>query len=158
MLLSTLKVQKGLTVLGFDPGPIDGVFGAQTERALRTWGRNGNLAFTRGADGRTVDITPVALANQLVGLAANYDRHVTTARIPGYVPAEPERRPDVVVSDRPHVIDASGGGAIVPEATLELPFWRTANPWAWVAVLVPTSLTLALASWFFMPKRRRRRG
>lgn len=153
MLLSTLKVQKALTVLGFNPGPIDGSFGPQTERALTTWGRPSGVTFTRGADGRTVDIMPVALANQIASLAATYDRQVTVARQPGYVMAD---RPNVVETPGESIVEPQPTAALVPE--LELPFWRTANPWAWAAVLVPASITLALAGWFFMPKRRRRRG
>lgn len=39
-----LELQERLTAQGFDPGPIDGVFGAQTRRALRAYQQSERLA------------------------------------------------------------------------------------------------------------------
>ena len=37
------RIQAGLTELGYDPGPIDGAMGSQTESAIRTYQRDHNL-------------------------------------------------------------------------------------------------------------------
>jgi peptidoglycan hydrolase-like protein with peptidoglycan-binding domain len=45
------RVQAGLSRLGYDPGPVDGVMGPRTERAIRTY---------QGDHGLTVDGRPTA--------------------------------------------------------------------------------------------------
>lgn len=42
------RVQTGLSRLGYDPGPVDGVMGSRTERAIRTYQRDHSLVV----DGR----------------------------------------------------------------------------------------------------------
>lgn len=37
------RVQSGLTRLGYDPGPVDGVMGAKTETAIRSYQRDHSL-------------------------------------------------------------------------------------------------------------------
>lgn len=143
-----------LTVLGFDPGPIDGRWGPRTERALSRWGAPSGLTYTAGADGSTVEVRPVELANALVAHANAYERGTITRTGGGYMPSS--------TSDGYDRLDTSGSSssAIAPdgEVVLALPFWRMSNPWAWVAGGAPILGGLALAGWFFMrPKRRRSR-
>ncbi|MEJ1995553.1 MAG: peptidoglycan-binding domain-containing protein [Limibacillus sp.] len=42
------RVQAALTRLGYDPGPIDGIYGSKTEQAIRSYQRNNGLTV----DGR----------------------------------------------------------------------------------------------------------
>jgi hypothetical protein len=52
--LSPPEVEKQLKALGFDPGPIDGVFDAQTEQALRAFQRKAGIGETGTLDDATM--------------------------------------------------------------------------------------------------------
>lgn len=56
------KIQWSLKVKGFDPGPIDGVFGDNTERAIRDYQEQSNLPITGKVD---EDIWKKLVDNQL---------------------------------------------------------------------------------------------
>ena len=50
-----LRAQRALRRLGYDPGPLDGVYGDQTEEAVRRFQRNNRLAPTGALNGPTVN-------------------------------------------------------------------------------------------------------
>lgn len=49
------QVQLALFIRGYDPGPIDGIFGAKTQAALRAFQSSRRLAMTGQIDGATLD-------------------------------------------------------------------------------------------------------
>ncbi len=50
---AVMETQRALAARGFDPGPTDGVMGAQTQRALADYQRSSNLPVTGQADPAT---------------------------------------------------------------------------------------------------------
>ena len=49
------QIQETLKAQGQDPGPIDGVMGARTQAALRSYQGSNNLAATGRADAQTME-------------------------------------------------------------------------------------------------------
>lgn len=49
------EVQKKLKENGYDPGPIDGIFGKKTVNALGEFQRNNNIPITGAIDGATLE-------------------------------------------------------------------------------------------------------
>ncbi len=130
MYVSGRDIQKGLTVLGYQPGPIDGVVGDATRKALNAWvttlpeatvapagcrrapivrGEGLSQAETVLCEG--AHITPDAAATVLKMAAERYTAPPTAI--------EPARR-DVPV---------------VPEKK----FFRMDNPWLWVLLAIPAA-------------------
>ncbi len=110
MRISVRDVQRGLKALGFDPGPVDGIYGTRTEAALTQWSAAWlDLSGTEVRvtnQGSEFDIRPEAAAQQLLQAAR------------------------ASASPRP----SRGGAPIVETPSIPTgPFWRFNNPLAWAA-------------------------
>jgi peptidoglycan hydrolase-like protein with peptidoglycan-binding domain len=126
-------IQRGLVVLGFDPGRIDGIVGERTLAAFDAF--VDHIAAPESTiriadDERSAEILPNDLAVKLDEAAARY--------------VDPSRTP---ASRTPLAPDTSS--ALVPAR-----FWRASNPWAWGAALVPTALLLGALGVFFLSRKR----
>ena len=66
---TVLDVQKQLKGLGYDPGPVDGVLGKQTEGAIKKFQSSNNLAVTGVVDSSTASILGVQIENTSDGSA-----------------------------------------------------------------------------------------
>lgn len=136
MRLDGQTLQRGLVVLGFDPGPLDGIIGERTLAAFDAFLDNVRAPFgtiRTAEDQRSAEIDPEDLAVKLDEAAARY-----------VAPERSERR--------------SSGGALVPEGPSSIApatFWRASNPWAWGAALVPLALFLG-GFGFFLTRTRKR--
>jgi len=115
MYLDARTIQKGLKVLGFDPGPVDGRLGPNTSAALNrylesVWGPGGGSVVPAGCDGGVCEganISPDRFAGDIQRAAATYTGPAAT---PGRTaPLSTE----------------------LPTPTTKPPFFRTDNPWAW---------------------------
>jgi hypothetical protein len=131
-------LQRGLAFFGHDPGPIDGVIGERTVAAFDDWNTTlpvPDAGITVGPRRLAADVYPDVVGQKLLDGAAAYAG-----------PEEAASSPRTSVT-RP------------PSSTLTVPmiFWRMANPWAWAAVLVPLSLLLGGAGFYFLRSPRGRR-
>lgn len=54
-IVSVYEIQRLLDAQGYDPGPIDGVFGDRTARAIRSYQLNNNLAVTGRINGALLE-------------------------------------------------------------------------------------------------------
>lgn len=136
-------IQKGLTVLQYQPGPVDGVMGDTTRKALNAWITSlpgspsvvpagcRRTATTTLCEGATIE--PDSAADLLTAAATRYATPATQR-------------------ERAHQITSPSE----PLPTLPLPFFRVDNPWAWVAgsgaLLIVGGVALMLTS---KPRRRR---
>ncbi len=133
MRLDGQTIQRGLVVLGFDPGRIDGIVGERTLAAFDAFTDRlvvPSSTIRISEDRRSAEIDPEDLAVKLDEAAARY--------------VAPERR--------------SSGGALAPEVPSSIApatFWRTSNPWAWGAALVPLALFLGGFGLFLTRTRNR---
>ena len=93
------EVQRRLSLMGFDPGPVDGVFGPRTRRAIERWQRARGFAPTGYLDRIQLD----ALTRQS---QAAYMRFLQEAR------ARPTRAP--VPERGPAGCPRNGRGQIIP--------------------------------------------
>lgn len=133
MRLDGQTIQRGLVVLGFDPGRIDGIVGERTLAAFDAFTDRlvvPSSTIRISEDRRSAEIDPEDLAVKLDEAAARY--------------VAPERR--------------SSGDALAPEVPSSIApatFWRASNPWAWGAALVPLALFLG-GFGFFLTRTRNR--
>lgn len=66
---AVVSVQLALRALGFDPGPVDGVMGANTASALRKFQNSRGLPATGQMDAQTIDaLKSLGLATQGGGI------------------------------------------------------------------------------------------
>lgn len=130
MNLDGRTIQRGLVVLGFDPGPIDGIIGPRTLAAFDAY--VDHLAAPESTiriaeDNRSAEILPDDLGVKLDEAAARY-----------VAPSAGSRA----------TLSPDTSGAIVSSG-----FWRSSNPWAWGAALVPLALLFGGLGFFLTRKR-----
>jgi peptidoglycan hydrolase-like protein with peptidoglycan-binding domain len=106
-----IELQRALSARGFDPGPIDGVMGPQTRRALMSYQRQHNLAASGSLDRDTV--ASLGWKQRTGDLNDDRAGTIDMSSTPGsggkY--AGPERRSPVASRDS----GSSGGGADMPQ-------------------------------------------
>ena len=102
--ISVSTLQKGLKVLGFDPGPVDGIWGARTARAFaRAFSGSPPSAPAEGA----TSITVFALdSNRLTTAAARY-------RAPAHEVVGPAIDVSLPTEEPPYLWYAAGGVALL---------------------------------------------
>jgi lysozyme family protein len=131
-----VTIQRGLSVLGFDPGPIDGIIGDRTLAAFDALVDHLGLTesvIALSEDRRTAEITPSSLGNKIQLAAARFDLNADRVESASTLPAP---RPG-----------SDSSSAITPAG-----FWRSANPWAWGAALVPLALLFGGLGFFLTRK------
>lgn len=138
--VAVTSVQKGLTLLGHTPGPIDGRWGPQTGDALKLFlmERGAATKVTPNAAGSKVDIENAGAALKLKNAAREWDAY-------GADPVAPTVAP-------------STAAAAAPLAIAQ-PFWRWESPGAWLLAVLGASLVggVGYSLWRGRKKRRRRR-
>lgn len=133
MYLDARTIQKGLKVLGFDPGAVDGRLGPNTNAALgryldSVWGPGGGEVIPAGCDGGVCEganISPDRFAQDIQRAATTYTGSGST----------PGRTAPLSTQ--------------LPAPPASAPFFRTDNPWAWLlgvgaAALVAGTVVLAV--------------
>lgn len=142
MLIPVRTFQAALKAAGFDPGPLDGIFGPRTTQAAREWDAQVGATlpdYTVMIAPGGVEVTPESVGRQLADDGA------------AYLAANPE---EIVFRD-----DARRGASVTTpssaDATLAVaqPFWRSDNPWAWTVFGVGA---LSLSGVLFYVARRMR--
>jgi hypothetical protein len=124
-------IQRALSVLGFNPGPIDGIIGERTLAAFDALTDSMGITaatITISADQRSADVPDGNIRQKILEAAPRY-----------------------VAATGP-----SPRGSLVPDAPSSIApatFWRASNPWAWGAALVPLALFLGGFGYFLTRKR-----
>jgi len=141
MRLDTRVLQEGLTVLGHDPGPVDGLYGDRTHAAMMSFLQEFDDGFYAdrasvepSSDGKRVDIS----AHNIVGSLQEAARQFTPS-----MASRPPRRSVTPVLDP----DPTPTSVMTPSR----PFWRKDNMWAWTVGLGATAL---LGGFFFYAYRK----
>lgn len=130
-------IQRALSVLGFDPGPIDGIIGERTLAAFDALTDSMGITaatITIAADQRSADVPDGNIRRKIAEASARY--------------VEPSGADAGPIRSSTMVPDTSS--ALVPAR-----FWRASNPWAWGAALVPLALFLG-GFGFFLTRTRNR--
>ncbi|WP_041259837.1 peptidoglycan-binding protein [Pseudofrankia inefficax] len=102
------RVQEGLSSAGFDPGPIDAVYGPMTARAVRRF----QLVHGLGADGIVGPRTLAALTERRLGLTPSV---ASVLQAVGDEPVSPSGLARTILRDHPHY--AGGRASEVTFAT-----------------------------------------
>ena len=134
--LSGDTIQRALSVLGFDPGPIDGIIGERTLAAFDALTDSMGITaatITIAADQRSADVPDGNIRQKILEAAPRYVATRSSSSSRSTSTLAPE----------------------VPSSIAPATFWRASNPWAWGAALVPLALFLG-GFGFFLTRTRNR--
>lgn len=129
-------IQRALSVLGFDPGPIDGIIGERTLAAIDALTDSMGITaatITIAADQRSADVLDGNIRQKILEAAPRYVATRSSSSSRSTSTLTPE----------------------VPSSIAPATFWRASNPWAWGAALVPLALFLGGFGLFLTRTRNR---
>jgi len=143
--ISVLTLQRALHVLGWSNIALDGIFGPETERAMKKWfdrlftqGMTGTIRNIPSANRRNIALYPRDVADAAEVAAARFRAPEPMApkpRVSSAVASAPAPAAPTAPAPRPVAPTPASVPATVPPAVVSavVPWYRRIPRWAWIA-------------------------